>query len=91
MNIKQLIVALQKIHPDFQDQDLIVIGTDEKGKISYELVAGAGIGIKGDMSFAMITTDKAIRQIAKEGNVRKIDTNLPITDEDLNPPTENEA
>ncbi len=91
MNARQLIAALQKLHPDFQDQDLVVIGMDKKGELTYELVAGAGIGIKEDVSFAMITTEKAVKQIVKGGNARRMDTNEPLTDKDLEPPKEDES
>ena len=91
MNVKQLIAALEKIHPDFHDQDIIVIGMDEKGNSTYELVAGAGIGIKGDLSFAMICTDNAVKDFAKKGNAKNITTGKVITEEDCKPPTEDET
>lgn len=83
MNAKQLIVALQKIHPDFQDQDMIVMGMNEKGEKTYELLAGAGIVIAGELSFAVLTTEAVVRATVKEGKIADYSTNQKITEEDL--------
>jgi hypothetical protein len=91
MNVKQLIAALEKIHPDFYEQDIIVIGMNERGEFTYELVGGAGIGIKGDLSFVMVCTHNVVKDLVKKGNAENLSTGKLLTEEDYKPPTENET
>jgi len=91
MNAKQLIAALQKIHPDFQDQDMVVMGMNEKGEKTFELLAGAGVAIAGEMSFAVLTTEAVVRETVKDGVLADYSTNKKITEEDLKNKTNNET
>lgn len=90
MNIKQLIVALEKIHPDFWDQDLIVMSVDEKGQYTYQLLAFSGVVVKGDLSFAVLGTAEAAQAASKEGKAKDIKTGKIVTEEDTKLPTEDE-
>lgn len=86
MNVNQLIAALQKIHPDYTDQDVIIMDVDKEGKPTYSLLVYAGIVIAGDLSFPAIGSDTSVRSLAKDGRARRFDTNQVVTEADLDPP-----
>lgn len=91
MNAKQLISALEKLHPDFQDQDLVVIGVNEKDEFTYDLITSAGIAFKGDYSFAIVTTESATHLFAKNGNAVNTKTNKILSEDDLKRTDEDET
>ena len=86
MNVNQLIAALQKIHPDYTDQDVIIMDVDKEGKPTYGLLAYVGIVIAGDLSFPTIGSDTSVKALAKTGQARYYDTNQTVSEADLEPP-----
>jgi hypothetical protein len=83
MTSKQLVKALLNLHPDYQDSEMLVMFTNEKGDVDYQTLAFTGIVMVDEHSGVVLGTETVAIKMTEEGKARYYHNNKTVTKEDL--------
>lgn len=83
MTPRQLANSLTNLHTDFLDSEMVVMFVDKNGGIDYQLLSFVGMIVKNDVSYAVLGTEPAAREMSKKGIAKFAHNGKTLTDEDL--------